>query len=186
MSNSYAQAVLRTPDVTEALRVVGRLLALADTADLEVDFEARVSTMCELERLSKVLPDADWWPYGAGRHGSGRPGDRASQCLPVFMRQWCMAPDSVEAFVAAAASIPAMVRWDFRGWPEAPEVGLGCGGTRGAYVTVCVNARDLDLEEPAPDHTVYVHVTQVEARRAAWLAGQVGLQTIGALQMAPL
>ncbi|MFI1169974.1 hypothetical protein [Streptomyces melanogenes] len=97
-----------------------------------------------------------------------------------------MAPEAVEAFLAAAGSVPAMVRWDFSGWPEAPEVGLGRGGTRGAFVTVCVNARDLYLEEPAADHTVYVHVKQAEAQRANWLAAQVGLQVIGELQMAPL
>ncbi|WP_239144708.1 hypothetical protein [Streptomyces sp. SID14515] len=53
-------------------------------------------------------------------------------------------------------------------------------------MTVCVNARDLCLEEPAADHTVYVHVNQVEARRAGWLAAQVGLEVIGELEMAPL
>ncbi|MFD9006720.1 hypothetical protein ACFV0T_38245 [Streptomyces sp. NPDC059582] len=186
MSNSYAQAVLRTTDVAEALRVAGRLLALADTGELEVDFESRVSTPCELERLSRVMPDADWWSYGSDRHGSSRNGDSPSECLPIFLSRWCMDPEAVEGFLAAAGNAPAMVRWDFSGWPEAPEVGLGRGGTRGAYVTVCVNARDLYLEEPATDHTVYVHVKQSEARRAAWLAAQVGLQTIGELEMAPL
>ncbi|MFE9123643.1 hypothetical protein [Streptomyces sp. NPDC007172] len=186
MSNSYAQAVLRTTDVAEALRVAGRLLALADTVDLEVDFEARVSTPRELERLTEVMPDADWWSYGADRHGSSRTGDSSTECLPIFMSRWCMAPEAVETFLAAAGHVPAMVRWDFSGWPEAPEIGLGRGGARGAYVTVCVNARDLYLEEPAPDHTVYVHVKQVEAQRATWLAAQVGLRTIGELQMAPL
>jgi len=186
MSNSYAQAVLRTTDVAEALRVAGRLLDLADTSQLEVDFEARVVTPHELQRLTGVLPDADWWSYGADRHGSSREGDTSSECLPIFVSRWGMAPEAVEAFLAAVGNAPAMVRWDFNGWPEAPEVGLGCGGPRSAYVTVCVNARDLYLEEPATDHTVYVHVKQIEAQRAAWLAAQVGLQVFGELQMAPL
>ncbi|MFI7504002.1 hypothetical protein ACIBVL_37085 [Streptomyces sp. NPDC049687] len=186
MANSYAQAVLTTPDLDEALRVAERLLDLADTRHLEVDFAARVSTTHELERLTAVMPDADWWSHEPGRDGSSRKGDSPSEWLPIFMSRWCMAPETVTAFLAAAGSAPAMVRWDFDGWPEAPEVGLGIGGTRGAYVTVCVNARDLDLEEPAPDHTVYVHVKQVEAQRAPWLAAQVGLQVIGELQMAPL
>ncbi|MFI5640805.1 hypothetical protein ACIA8H_25805 [Streptomyces goshikiensis] len=186
MSNSYAQAVLRTTDVAEALRVAGQLLDLADTGQLEVDFEARVSTTHELERLTEVVPDAEWWSEGADRRGSSRNGDSPSENLPIFMSRWCMAPEDVEAFLAAAGNVPAMVRWDFNGWPEAPEVGLGYGGSRGAYVTVCVNARDLYLEEPATDHTVYVHVKQVEAQRATWLAAQVGLQVIGELQMAPL
>lgn len=186
MSNSYAQAVLRTTDLAEALRVAGRLLDLADTGQLEVDFEARVSTPLELERLSGVMPNADWWAHGADRHGSSDKGDAPSEWLPIHLSRWCMAPEAVEAFVAAAGNVPAMVRWDFSGWPEAPEVGLGCGGPRGAYVTVCVNARDLYLDEPATDHTVYVHVKQVEAQRAPWLAAQVGLKVIGELEMAPL
>ncbi|QXE38665.1 hypothetical protein KQY30_35030 [Streptomyces sp. GMY02] len=186
MSNSYAQAILRTTDVAEAVRVAGLLLNLADTRELEVDFEAGVSTPHDLERLSEVLPDADWWSYGTARRGSSRSGDSPSECLPIFMSRWCLGPDSVEAFLAAARNVPAMVRWDFSGWPAAPEIGLGCGGTRGAYVTVCVNARDVYLEDLATDHTVYVHVKQIEAQRSTWLAAQVGLQVIGELQMAPV
>lgn len=186
MSNSYAQAVLRTTDVGEALRVVGELLRLADTGELEVDYEALASTTDELERLTGVMPDADWWVRGEGRTGSSSAGDRAADCLPVVLSRWCMEAESVAAFLAAAEDVPAMVRWDFSGWPEAPEVGLGPGGTRGAYLTLCVNARDLCLEEPAPDHTVYVHVKQSEARRAPWLAAQVGLRVFGELEMARL
>ncbi|MFG2376779.1 hypothetical protein ACGFY9_35590 [Streptomyces sp. NPDC048504] len=186
MANSYAQAVLRTTDLAETLRAVGRLLELADTTELEVDFEARVSTPGELERLSGVMPDAEWFPFGADRHGSSEDGGAPAECLPISSRRWCMAPEAVEEFVAAVGNVPAMVRWDFSGWPEAPEVGLGCGRPRGAYVTVCVNARDLDLEEPAPNHTVYVHVKQIEAERAPWLAAQVGLRVFGELEMAPL
>ncbi|WUD70692.1 hypothetical protein OG937_02840 [Streptomyces sp. NBC_00510] len=52
-------------------------------------------------------------------------------------------------------------------------------------MTLCVNARDLELEEPATDHTVFVHVKQIEAERAPWLAAQVGLQVIGDLVMTP-
>ncbi|WP_328685841.1 hypothetical protein OG226_48060 [Streptomyces sp. NBC_01261] len=189
MANSYAQAVLRTTDLAEALRAAGRLLELADTTELEVDFEAWVSTPGELERLSGAMPDAEWFSDGTDRHGSSKDGGVPSECLPVLLRRWCMAPETVEEFVAAAGDVPAMVRWDFAGWPEAPEVGLGSGGCRGAYVTVCMNARDLDIcfvKEPAPDHTLYVHVKQVEAERAPWLAAQVGLRVIGELEMAPL
>lgn len=64
-------------------------------------------------------------------------------------------------------------------------MGLGVGGYRGAFVTLCLNSRDLDLEVPATDHTVFVHVKQFEAERAPWLAAQVGLQVIGDLVMAP-
>ncbi|MFJ6617648.1 hypothetical protein ACIQOW_08755 [Kitasatospora sp. NPDC091335] len=80
---------------------------------------------------------------------------------------------------------PVTSMWDFLGWPEAPDIGLGAGGPRGAYVTVCANARDVDLEEPAADHTVFVHVKQAEAERAPWLATRIGLTVIGELVMAP-
>ncbi|MFI6963026.1 hypothetical protein [Streptomyces sp. NPDC050255] len=52
-------------------------------------------------------------------------------------------------------------------------------------MTLCVNVRDLELEEPASDHTVFVHVKYFEAERAPWLAAQVGLQVIGDMVEAP-
>ncbi|WP_239149643.1 hypothetical protein [Streptomyces sp. SID12501] len=64
-------------------------------------------------------------------------------------------------------------------------MGLDIGGTRGAFMTLCTNVRDLDLKEPATDHTVFVHVKQIEAERAPWLAAQVGLTVIGDRVMAP-
>ncbi|MGE6738289.1 hypothetical protein ACQKIP_46395, partial [Streptomyces sp. NPDC059900] len=67
-----------------------------------------------------------------------------------------MPTETVEPLLKAAGSSPTTVRWDFAGWPEAPEIGLGACGRRGAFVTLCVNARDLDLEEPSADHTVFV------------------------------
>ncbi|WP_427919233.1 hypothetical protein [Streptomyces sp. cg40] len=175
MSNSYAQPVLRTTDLSAALRVAERLLAIADLRDLEVDLEARVSSADVLAALLKLIPGAERWAEG----------DDPAAHLPVRLRGWAMPPDAVEPFLRAVGESPASVRWDFNAWPEAPEAGLGVGGTRGAFVTLCVNVRDLELEEPAPDHTVFVHVKQIEAERAPWLAAQVGLGVIGELVMAP-
>lgn len=112
-------------------------------------------------------------------------GDDPSEHLPIWLRAWAMPPETVEPFLKAVSDSPATVRWDFTGWPDAPQLGLGEGGTRGAFVTLCVNVRDLELEEPATDHTVFVHVKQIEAERAPWLAAQVGLTVIGDLVMAP-
>lgn len=177
MSNSYAQPVLRTPDLSEGLRTVERLLGIADLRDLEVDFDVLVSSAHVLTALLELFPDAELWAEG-GRSGS-------SAHLPVRLRSWAAPPEVVGPFLAARGGSPATVRWDFMGWPAAPEVGLGCGGARGAFVTLCVNARDLELEEPATDHTLFVHVKQIEAERAPWLAAQVGLRVIGDLVMAP-
>ncbi|NEC91900.1 hypothetical protein [Streptomyces sp. SID12501] len=184
MSNSYAQPILRTTDLSEGLRIVERLLRIANLRELEVDFEAQVSSTQTLSALLELLPDVEWGTQGdAG--GSSRKGDDPSEHLPIWLRAWAMPPETVEPFIKAVGDSPATVRWDFAGWPEAPEVGLNAGGTRGAFVTLCANVRDLELEEPATDHTVFVHVKQVEAERAPWLATQVGLTVIGDLVEAP-
>ncbi|MBK3578260.1 hypothetical protein JHN63_31545 [Streptomyces sp. MBT65] len=184
MSNSYAQPILRTTDLADGLRVVARLLAIADLRNLEVDFEAQVSSADVLAELLELIPNAEWFAHG-DRDGSPDDEADAAARFPVRLRGWAMPPETVEPFLKAVGEGPASVRWDFDGWPEAPEVGLGICGTRGAFVTLCVNVRDLDIEEPAPDHTVFVHVKQIEAERAPWLAAQVGLDVIGDLEMAP-
>ncbi|MFF9570408.1 hypothetical protein [Streptomyces sp. NPDC014685] len=184
MSNSYAQPILRTGDLSEGLRIVQKLLGIADLTDLEVDFDARISSAHSLSGVMTLLPDADWWAEGE-RDGASDAGDDPMDSLPIRLRRWAGTPETVEPFLKAVGDSPATVRWDFSAWPDAPEVGLGVGGTRGAFVTLCTHARDLDLEEPAADCTVFVHVKQVEAERAPWLAAQVGLQVIGDLVMAP-
>ncbi|WP_328491299.1 hypothetical protein OHS59_44380 [Streptomyces sp. NBC_00414] len=188
MSNSYAQPILRTADLSEGLCTVERLLGIADLGGLEVDFDVRISSTRSLSAVLAVLPDAEWWAEG-GRSGSSERRDDPSAFLPIRLRGWAGAPETVKPFLQAVGDSPATVRWDFNAWPEAPEVGLGVGGTRGAFVTLCVRARDLDLdldlEEPAADCIVFVHVKQVEAERAPWLAAQVGLRVIGDLVMAP-
>ncbi|MFE4832327.1 hypothetical protein [Streptomyces sp. NPDC056672] len=184
VSNSYARPILRTVDLSEGLRIVERLLAIADLRDLEVDFEVRISSARTLSPLLGLFPDARWWAEGDG-NGSSAKGDEPSAHLPIVLRRGARSPETVDPFLDAVGDSPATVRWDFTGWPEAPEVGLDIGGARGAFVTLCVNARDLDLEEPANDHTVFVHVKQFESERAPWLAAQVGLRVIGDLVMAP-
>ncbi|WP_189317742.1 hypothetical protein [Streptomyces brasiliensis] len=91
----------------------------------------------------------------------------------------------MEPFLQAVGDTSAAVRWDFNAWPDVPELGLGAGGSRGAFLALCVHAQDLDLEESASDHTVFVHVKQAEAERAPWPAAQVGMRVIGDLVMAP-
>lgn len=185
MSNSYAQPIFKTSDLAAGLRIVEGLLEIADLRDLEVDFEVRISSAQTLSPVLKLLPDAEWWAEGDGGDSSAKGNEPSALLLPIRLRGWAMSPRAVEPFLAAVGDDPATVRWDFTGWPEAPDVSLGLGGARGAFVTLCVNARDLELEEPATDHTVFVHVKQAESERAPWLAAQVGLRVIGDLVMAP-
>ncbi|MFE7894569.1 hypothetical protein [Streptomyces sp. NPDC057412] len=184
MSNSYAQPVLRTPDLSEAMTTVERLLGIADLRCLEVDFTARLSTARSYAAVAAAVPDADWWA-AAGGGGSSERGDDPTACLPIWLQKWAGTPDMVDPFLEAIGDSPAAVRWDFNAWPAVPELGLDIGGTRGAFVTLCAHARDLELDEPADDYTVFVHVKQIEAERAPWLAAQVGLTVIGDLVMAP-
>ncbi|WP_326580531.1 hypothetical protein OIE69_40940 [Actinacidiphila glaucinigra] len=187
MSNSYARPILRTEDLSMALRVVQDLLELADTVGMEVDFEAIAHTPQELARILHIAPGAEWWSYGPGRAvRSGEGKLVAADHLPVYLSDWCREPSEVDVFLAAAGSAPAIVRWDFNAWPAAPEAGLGPGGSRGAYVTLTVNSHNLYLDEPGGLHTVFVHVKQFEAERAPWLAKQVGQEVIGPLTMAPV
>ncbi|MET7746697.1 hypothetical protein [Streptomyces sp. NPDC005385] len=183
MSNSYAQPVLRTADLSKGLRIVERLLAIADTSELEVDFEALVYSAAYLPTLVDVLPDAEWWAEGDG--GAWGLVNNPSAHSVARLRSWANPPGLVQRFLKAVGDSPAIVRWDFTGWPEAPAVGLGESGTRGAYVTLCAYARDLELEEPAADHSVFVHFKEIDAERGPWLAYQIGLRVLGDPVMAP-
>lgn len=184
VSNSYAQPILRTADLSEGLRIVDRLLQIADLRDLEVDFDMRINSADSLSAVLAVLPDAEWWAE-EGVDNSSERAEYSSAFLPVRLRSWAEAPETVEPFLEVVGGTPAVVRWDFNAWPDVPELGLGVGGSRGAFVTLCMHAQDLDLEKPASDHTVFVHVKQAEAERAPWLAAQVGMRVIGDLVMAP-
>ncbi|MFE0172668.1 hypothetical protein ACFWZ2_10155 [Streptomyces sp. NPDC059002] len=184
MSNSYAQPIFRTAELADGLSIVDQLLGLADTSGLEVDFEARARSQQDLDPLFAALPAADRWTEENG-DGLSATANSSSPHLPAWLQSWGMAPDIVPALLPAVGGIPAALRWDFAGWPEAPEAGLGGGGSRGAFVTLCMNVRDLDLTEPSADHTVFVHVKQFEAERAPWLAARVGCRVIGDLVMAP-
>ncbi|WP_254711980.1 hypothetical protein [Streptomyces sp. TRM64462] len=83
MSNSWAQPILRTADLSEALHIVERLLGIADLRSLEVDFDVRISSARFLSTVLAVLPDADWWAEG-GRDGSSDRGGR-SVGLPAHL-----------------------------------------------------------------------------------------------------
>ncbi|WP_239149642.1 hypothetical protein [Streptomyces sp. SID12501] len=112
MSNSYAQPILRTADLSEGLRIVEQLLRIADLRALEVDFDVRVSSTEVLSPLLELMPDADWWAEG-GRDGSSDEGADPAACLPIRLRGWAMPPEAVEPFLRAVGDNPASVRWDF-------------------------------------------------------------------------
>ncbi|MFB8003548.1 hypothetical protein [Nocardia sp. NPDC056000] len=190
MSNSYAFPAHRTPDLAEALRVVDQLLALADTSQLELDFDIAVTTPEALTRLLAVLPEADWWCIDPERETevdspSSRRGDDPYTSLPIHFSHWCVPPEYLHSALEAIGSEMAAIRWDFTAWPPIPELKLDSSG-RCAYITLSINALTIWPDEPSPDHTVHIHAAQRYPERARWLAAQVGLEIIGDPEMSAM
>ncbi|MFF4401290.1 hypothetical protein [Streptomyces sp. NPDC001480] len=188
MSNSTAAAILTTPDLDEALRVVRGLLGVADLDCAEVDFEAEIQSRQGLAEVSRVLPGLNWWAREESDPRSAKAGDDPAECLPVRVHDWCHALQLAEPFVRALGPRDAAaVRWDLNGWPAVPEAGLEDISQKYAYLTLSVNSRDLYQCELAPDHTVYVHVRgEHDLDRVHWLAAQVGGRFEGRTELAPL
>ncbi|MFE5138352.1 hypothetical protein ACFRDV_11820 [Streptomyces fagopyri] len=189
MSNSAAAAVLTTSDLSEAIRAVRTLLALADIEQGEVDFEAVIRSQDVLAQIRHVLPRLEWWASAGEEHGSSKSGDDPTDCLPVKVFDWCRPVDRAEPFIAALGPDSAAVRWDLDAWPAVPEAGLEAISQKYAYLTLTVNSRDLYQDEPSQDHTVHVHVRNRngdQIDRVHWLAGQVGGRFTGRVELAPL
>ncbi|MFD4031362.1 hypothetical protein ACFWVP_12780 [Streptomyces sp. NPDC058637] len=188
MSNSVAVAVLVTADLGKAIRSVRALLAVADVADGEVDFEATIRTPEVLSRVQEVLPGLEWWAVEGKEHGCSEAGDDPAVCLPVMVFDWGRPMDRAEPFIAAAAGTAAAVRWDLNAWPEVPEADLEAVSQKYAYLTLTLNSRDLYQREPSRDHTIHVHTdgTDGSARRVEWLAGQIGGRPTGRVEPAPI
>lgn len=105
MSNSYARPILRTTDLAAAMRVVQQLLVIADTSELEVDFEARISSVPTMTALMGLRPDTDWWAEG-DRRGSSESGDDPLAHLPVRVRSWALPPQLLDPLIRATGGAP--------------------------------------------------------------------------------
>lgn len=188
MSNSDAAAVLTTPVLTEALRAVRTLLAVADIRGAEVDLEAIIHSPEVVGRVKEVLPGLQWWAVGGKEKGSSEAGDDPVACLPIKVFDWCRPLDRAEPFIAALADSAAAVRWDLDAWPEVPEAGLDAVSQKFAHLTLSVNSRDLFQDEPSQDHTVYVHTRGGAAHtaRVAWLAACIGSTPTGWVESSSL
>ncbi|WP_158943784.1 hypothetical protein [Streptomyces sp. NRRL S-378] len=90
-----------------------------------------------------------------------------------------------DAFTAAIGSNVGCINWEMLCWPDAPEAGFH-GESKHAEVTLLFNTRTRELDVPAQEHTVLVHVrsavfggVQTREPYAHWLAEHVGLTIIG-------
>ncbi|GGS73187.1 hypothetical protein GCM10010222_12580 [Streptomyces tanashiensis] len=208
MSNDVAYPVFCTPDPFLALHTARRLMEFGRCEHSEVSAYAELSSVAEVRRMAKAMPGG--WFRGAseleefqgvpfedqpalvvGVPASGLPAEAAAfeGRLPVEWEVWHLPVGSIEdAFSSAIGPNVGLINWESLQWPDAPEAGFH-GESKHAEVTLLFNTRTRELDEPADDHTVLVHVRSVNIdghqRRepyAHWLAAQVGLTVLGPAQ----
>ncbi|MFI0012838.1 hypothetical protein [Streptomyces globisporus] len=205
MSNDVAYPVFRTSDLGLALSTARRLMEFGRREDSRVTAYAELCSVAEVQRVARELPqgqyagDLDyrevdgvpreqWPPLVAGLAGSDLPTDPAAYDgrLPVTCELDYLPIGRIEdAFAAAIGPSRGWINWEWLCWPDAPELDF-FGERKHAEVSLLFNTRTRELDEPADDHTVLLHVRsvsidgrQVREPYAHWLAEQVGLTVIG-------
>lgn len=205
MSIDIAYPVFRTPDLPAALSTARRLMEFGRHEDSQVDVFAELCSLTEVRRMARELPQGrfsgrwddtefdgvplqNWPPLVAGVLGPDLPADPAAYegRLPVEYELGDLPVDSIEdVFAAAIGPNMGWINWKWLYWPDVPERDLH-GESTHAEVTLLFNARSRDLDEPADDHSVLVHVRKIsiDSRQmmepyAHWLAEQAGLTIIG-------
>ncbi|MFC9289611.1 hypothetical protein [Streptomyces sp. NPDC057052] len=205
MSNDIAYPVFCTPDPALALSTARRLVEFGRTEFCEVRAYAELPSVTEVRRVAKGLPQAwfrGWEKPGEfdavpsdeqpalifGVQGSALPADPAAYegLLPVERELDDLPVGSIEdTFITLIGPNAGELNWDSLSWPDAPELDF-FGESKHAEVTLLLNTRTRDFDEPAADHTVLVHVRsidvdgrQLQEPYAHWLAQQVGLTVTG-------
>ncbi|WHM41020.1 hypothetical protein [Streptomyces sp. BPTC-684] len=195
MSHATAYPVLRTVDLIQALDAARRLLRIADLSQTEIYAYAKMTTVDEVRRMRAAVPGAwyirDFDAVEAAEEGTcvvegldlPADADGLAGLLPLEATVEKMpfrdAPEGYEeAFLSAVGVGPASLEWWWTTWPAVPALDLP-PDAKHAEVQIAVNSADLYREDPADDHTLFVHVRSGQAERAEWLAAQVGLHVIG-------
>ncbi|WP_369145164.1 hypothetical protein [Streptomyces sp. R44] len=208
MSNDVAYPVFRTPDPVLALRTARRLMEFGRCAYSDVSAYAELSSVAEVRRVAKVMPEGlfrgaseleefdgvpseDQPALVVGVRAAGLPAEAAAfeGRLPVEWEVWGLPVGSIEdALTATIGQNVGLINWRSLQWPSVPEAGLP-GESNHAEVTLLFNTHTRELDEPADDHTVLVHVlsADIDGRQrrepdAHWLAARVGLTVIGPAQ----
>ncbi|GAA3045578.1 hypothetical protein GCM10017562_03660 [Streptomyces roseofulvus] len=209
MSNDVAYPVFCTPDPALALRAARRLMEFGRCEYINVSLYAEFRSVDETWRAAKELPEGwfrgqelegefdrrvpfeDLPAWLVGVRGAGLPADPAAYegRLPVDYELPNQAVGSVEdAFTAGIGPSVGEINWQDLCWPDAPELGFR-GESKHAEVTLLFNTSTRGYDEPADDHTVFLHVhdADVDGRQmrepyAHWLAAQMGLTVIGPAQ----
>ncbi|MGD1221710.1 hypothetical protein AB9Q10_25200 [Streptomyces krungchingensis] len=205
MSIDIAYPVFCTPDLAVALSTARRLMEFGRYEESKVDVFAELWSVAEVRQMARELPQGrfsgqwddkefdgvplkNWPPLVAGVPGPDLPTDPAAYegRLPVEYELGDLPVDSIEdVFAAAIGPNRGWINWKWLYWPDVPERNLH-GESTHAEVTLLCNTRTRDLDKPADDHTVLVHVRnisiggrQMKEPYAHWLAEQAGLTIIG-------
>ncbi|MFI8391677.1 hypothetical protein [Streptomyces sp. NPDC085540] len=205
MSNDIAYPVFRTPDPALALSTARSLVEFGRRGYSRVSVYAEFHSVAEVWEVARELPTGwfrgreeygefdgvplkDCPPLVVGVQGPGLPADPAAYegRLPLEWELLDLPVGSIEdAFTAAIGLSRGEINWEVLCWPDAPGAGFH-GESKHAEVTLLFNTTTRDLDEPADDHTVLLHVRSVlvdgRQRRepyAHWLADQSGLTVIG-------
>ncbi|MBM9624772.1 hypothetical protein [Streptomyces zhihengii] len=205
MSDDIAYPVLRTSDAGLALSTARRLVEFGRREDSRVAAYAELCSVAEVQRVARELPQGQytgdfdhreidavpreqWPPLVAGLAGPDLPTDPAAyeRRLPVRCELDDLPIGSMEdIFAAVIGPSRGWINWEWLCWPDAPELDF-LGERKHAEVSLLFNTRTRDLDEPADDHTVLLHVRscridgrQVREPYAHWLAEQAGLTVVG-------
>ncbi|MFE2585931.1 hypothetical protein [Streptomyces sp. NPDC059378] len=205
MSVDIAYPVFRTPDLALALSTARRLMEFGRQEESSVDVYAELGSIAEVRRVAKELPQGWFQGQWSFSEVDGVPQDELPPLtfevlgpdlptdpaayegrLPVKCSLDDQPVDSIEdTFAAAIGPNQGYIRWTRLCWPDVPEQDL-YGDCIHAEVTLLLNTRTREFDEPADDYTVLVHVrsVNVDGRQlmkpyAHWLAEQEGLTIIG-------
>lgn len=183
MGDARAYPVYRSEvgDVAAVIAVAVSLVGCGELSEgASVDLDAELLRVENVVRAREVFPQG--WFSGGGEHfrGVDLPDDAAvlAGLLPMMLS----VEEPVEGDLLDRA--PKVLRqagwgqiaWMALSWPAVPELGLGPEHAR-TGVQACFGT-DAN-HEPAPGHTVYVHVRPGEDERAQRLAQQIGHDVIG-------
>jgi hypothetical protein len=190
MGDSRAYPLFRSASAADTLALARRLCSLMERRDAVVELTAELQTAEDVWRMVGVLPkawynaqgvqfDSYQWTHEYRADTLPKDSHELVTLLPFRVDDEVAVGDGLEdLFVQALGRGPASIYWD-GSWSDGPELGLEAYATYEA-VQVVFSSLDIDLELPADDHTVFVHLSKLgNLPRAEWLARQVGVEVLG-------
>ncbi|MFJ3876874.1 hypothetical protein ACIPW5_05400 [Streptomyces sp. NPDC090077] len=189
MGNSKAYPVFRTDDAATAYAKARHLCALLWECEDRIGLFAELLTVEDVRRMAAVLPGARYEYTGMRTGPAGEDlwfdldvttaDDRALEPhLPLDMVGMHVPVGIEDRFTAALGRGMAAIDWH-GAWPDDPEVGQ-YASPKYDGVQIVFHGDDPQLDSPAHDHTVFVHVGKFGCpSRARDLAAHIGGDVLG-------